>query len=827
MFESAATGSGSRFMVEGVLRDIRHSLRLMRRWPGFAAVAIGTLALGISANTTMFAFVNTVLLKPLPYSGAERLVRIVGDVPSGDVAVARRGLIGMPLAQLTNVREGSRTLSHVGVYVNTSMTLTGLGAPMRTEVTRLSPAVLRMIGARPVRGRVFRDEEEAASSSVIVIAHALWQRALGGRADVLGQTLLLDGRPQTIVGVMAQDFQFPESRTQVWMPYVLDAFGLRATVAPVARLADGASPEAAVQELRELMPRLLGGDPAAARWATVDVVRWQEHLVQPVRPALIVLSAAVGFVLLIACANIGSILLARAASREGELALRLAVGARPGRIVQQLLTEILVLAVAGGVVGTALAMGTVRAIRALGATLPRGDLVVDIGIPRLQEMTIDFSVIGFTLTIAAGAGVLAGLVPALRQMNTQPQGVLRAAAGTSESGLSLFGAHRAQALLIVGQVALAMVLLIGGGLLLRSFINLSRVDPGYDARQVLTFNVFTASRNRPPTFNDTMVSRLESLPGVESAGYAELMPMVRFRVSGPPLRRASDRVAVSGAPAPEMHVVTPGFLKAMRVRVIEGRMLDERDAQGQTPVVLINRALARSGFLGPSPVGVRIYPTIRDTAWHVVGIVEDVRQQGLDQAPVPQIFVSARQFPIGNPSPYFAIRARGGPAELLPAVRNALHDVDQDAFVDNVATMEAVVSNSLARPRLFALMLGVFALIAALLAAVGIYGVVSHSVSRRTREIGVRMAMGADRASVMRLVLGQSLGLTAVGLGIGLAGAIGVSRYLEQLLFGLMPFDVMTFAGMSVVFLLVAFVASWLPAYRAAAIGPLPALRSH
>jgi MacB-like periplasmic core domain len=251
--------------MESIVRDVRHSLRLMRRSPGFAAVAIATLALGISANSAMFAFVNTVLFKPLPYPEADRLVRIVGDVPAGDGGAARRGLIGMPLAHLWNVREGSRTLSHVGVYVNTASTLSRSGAPMRTEVTRLSPAALRMIGARPVLGRVFYDEEEAASSAVVVISYGLWQRALGGRADALGQTLLLDGRAQQIVGVMGEDFQFPDSRTQVWMPYVLDTVGLRATVAPIARLADGASPEAATEELRGMMPRLLGGDPAAAR----------------------------------------------------------------------------------------------------------------------------------------------------------------------------------------------------------------------------------------------------------------------------------------------------------------------------------------------------------------------------------------------------------------------------------------------------------------------------------------------------------------------------------------------------------------------------------
>ena len=813
-------------MVESIGRDIRHSLRLMRRWPAFAVVAIGTLALGISTNTAMFAFVTTVLLKPLPYSESERLVRIVGDVPVGDVAAVRRGLIGMPLAHLTGLRSSSRTLSHVGVYVNVSMTLSGLGAPTRTEVTRLSPSVLRMVGASPVLGRVFREEEEAASSAVIVISYGLWQRSLGGRPDVLGQLLLLNGRPQVIVGVMGQSFHFPDSQTQIWMPYVLDALGLRATMAPIARLANGASPDAATQELRGLMPRLLGGDPQAARWTTVDVVRWQEHLVQPVRPALIVLSVAVGFVLLIACANIGSILLARAASRETEMAVRLAVGARPGRIVRQLLTEMLVLGAAGGVFGTVLAVGAVGAVRTLGATLARGDMVVEIGIPRLQEMTVDLSVIGFSLTIALMAGGLAGLMPALRLMNTQPEGVLRAAAAVPGAGLNLHGAHRPQALLIVGQVGLAMVLLVGGGLLLRSFIMVSRVDPGYDARQVLTFNVFTTSRSRPPTFNDAMVSRLESMPGVESIGYAELMPMVRFRVGGVPLRRESDRVAVPGAPVPDMHVVTPGFLKAMRVRVIEGRLLDARDGPGQTPVVLINRTLARSGFLGQSPVGARIYPTIRDTAWRVVGIVEDVRQQSLDQDPIPQIFVSARQFPVGNPNPYFAIRAPDGLAALPPALRNAVRDVDPEAFVDNVATMEAVVSNSLTQRRLFAVMLGVFAVIAALLAAVGIYGVVAHSVSRRTREIGVRMAMGANRGSVMRLVIGQSLALTALGLGIGLIGAIALSRYMQQLLFGVTPFDAMTFFAVSVGFLLVALAAAWPPAYRAAGIGPLSALRS-
>jgi putative ABC transport system permease protein len=813
-------------MVEGIVRDIRHSLRLMRRWPGFAAVAVGTLALGISATTATFAFVNTVWLEPLPYARADGLVRIVGDPPAGEGAAARRGLIGMPLAQLASVREGSRTLSHVGVYANATLTLSGRGAPARLEVTRLSPVVLQMIGARPVRGRLFRDEEEAASSAVIVIGHGLWQRLLGGRADVVGQTLILDGRPQTIVGVMGPGFQFPDPRTQVWMPYVLDASGRRATMPPIARLADGASLEAAARELRGLMPRLLAGNPAAARWATVDVVRWQEQLVAPVRPALAVLSLAVGFVLLIACANVGSMLLARAASREAEMALRLAVGARRIRIVQQVLTEIVVLAVAGGALGSVLVVGAMRAVRALGATLPRDDMAVEIGIPRLQEMTFDVQVVAVTLAIAVAAGLLAGLPPALRQMNTQPEGMLRAAAAVPGSGRGLLGAHRAQALLIVGQVALAMVLLIGGGLLLRSFINLARVDPGYDARQVLTFNVFTAGRTRPPMFDDTVVSRLAVLPGVESVGYAELLPMVRFRVGGVPLRRESDRSAVPGAPVPDMHVVTPGFLRAMRVRVVEGRMLDDRDGQGQALVVLINRALARSGFLGRAPIGTRIYPTMRDTPWQIVGVVEDLRQHGLDQEPAPQIYVSARQFPMGNPSPYFAIRAQGEPAAVLPAVRAAVRDVASEAFVDNVATMDAIVSNSLARQRLFALMLGVFALIAAFLAAVGLYAVVAHSVARRTREIGLRMAMGAGGWSVMRLVLGQSLALTAAGLAIGLAGALAISRYLQQLLFGLAPFDVLTFAGVSVAFLVIAVTASWLPARRAARIGALAALRA-
>jgi putative ABC transport system permease protein len=417
-------------------------------------------------------------------------------------------------------------------------------------------------------------------------------------------------------------------------------------------------------------------------------------------------------------------------------------------------------------------------------------------------------------------------VPAIRQLHVQPVGVLRATAATPDSGLNLFGPHRAQALLVIGQVALATILLVGGGLLLRSFLNLASVDPGYDADRVLTFNVFSVNRNRPPTFDHTMASRLESLPGVQAAGYSELMPMVRFRIGGVPLRRPSDATAVSGAPVPDMHVVSPGFLKAMRVRVIEGRALDEHDGPEQPRVLLINQALARSGFLGRSPVGTQILPTIRDTPWQIVGIVDDLRQQGLDQEPSPQIFVSAMQFPIGNPNPYFAVRAEGDPATLIPAVREAVREVDPQAFVDNIATLETVVANSLARQRLFAVLLGAFAMVATTLAAIGIYGVMAHSVSRRTREIGVRMALGADQRSVLRLVLGQSLGLTVIGLGGGVAGAIGLSRYLERLLFGLSPLDVSTFAGVSLVFLLVGMIASWVPAYRAASVGPLAALRS-
>jgi predicted permease len=654
----------------------------------------------------------------------------------------------------------------------------------------------------------------------------MWQRHFGGQADVLGRSLAVDGKPFTIVGVMPKEFQFPDAQTLFWLPYTLDARAAR--VAPIARLADGVGIEAAssnleavLQQIRKTEPRVPG--PASARGISRFEVRTiQENLVAPVRPLIVMLASAVALVLLIACVNVTNLLLNRNAARRQELALRVALGASPGRVVRYVLTETLLLAAFGGAAGVLLALGTVSMLRTLGTSLARRDLTPGVSIPRLEEIQVDGTALLFTVATTLCVGLLVGLLPVVRYALARHLDVPRAglsSVASVHSGTSPVG----RAALLVAQTALATMALIGGGLLVHSFVKLANVNPGYEAAHLLTFTLRSSLPAGSVPFYEEVAERLRAVPGVKAAGYAELLPMVRFR-SGGPLAPAQPMPA--GTPPPpaaiDMRTVSHEFVTAMGMRLVAGRTLRHDDERA----VLMNETLARSGFLGPDALGQQVMVARHPDPFEVVGIVEDVRQYGLDQEPDPQVFVDARQLPPGNPTPYFAVRVDGDPTSYASSVREAVREIDSSAGIDNVATMQQIVSNALSRPRLFAVLAAAFALVAGALAAIGVYGVTAYAVTQRTRELAVRLALGARPAELLLMMIRQGVTWTIAGLLLGVAGSVALSRYLQGVLFGITPVDPATFAAVSAMFLIVASLATLIPARRVTRVDPLVALRT-
>jgi putative ABC transport system permease protein len=750
----------------------------------------------------------------------------------------------LSVSELETFRSHSKTVSSLGVSIPTIRTLTGAGEAARLVGTRLTPAILSLLDAHPALGRSLRAEEAVAGAdTVIILSHSTWQRYFGGRADVIGQVATFDGKPHTVVGVMPAGFAFPDPETEFWMPFVAEATDTR-RLGVTARLQQGVTMAAAADEMTSVIPRLRnepagGAPPLPPGVPRFEVARLLDLTVAPVRPALLLLAGAVGFVLVIACLNVANLLLARSADRQREMAVRLAVGARRSRLIRQTLTESLLLAVAGGLAGVGLAFGGVRLLRTLGTSLARRDLGPVPSLPRLAEIEIDGSVLLFTVLVSILTGVLFGVAPAMRLSGSRQMIALRSGTAAGGAGFNLFRGERVQGLLVVVEIAMAMVLLIGGGLLIHSFVKLSQVDLGYDPRHVLSFQVsLPAGRTdlQLRQLADRLVERLESLPQVRTVGYVEALPntMVSGRfvvLRTTPQMPSSIRRPMPGAftaDTPDTRLVSKDFLASLRIQAVAGRTFGENDGPGQPRVLVINETLARSGLLGATPLGRHVY-ALGDLPWEIIGIVEDVRQFGPAQQAEPQLFIDFRQVPesqrLSGVGLYFTVRVNGDSTALVPSVRTISREIDSQTIVDNIAPLEQLVSNAVARPRLYAVLLGMFAAVAVLLAATGIYGVMSHAVTRRTREIGIRVALGARRSAVMALILRQSLVLTAVGIALGAGGAVALTRSLEQMLFGLEPLDAATYTAVSVLFAAVAAMAAYVPARRATQVDPLVALR--
>ena len=831
-------------------RDLRYALRTLRRAPGFTFVVVMTLALGIGANTAIFSVVNSVLIRPLPYTDSARLVRVWENVPGAEIGNGKgpnRRYAAMDVADLLAVSERSRALANVAAFSFARATITIDGDATRMDGFGVSPGFFPMLGVAPLVGRTFAPEESIAGGDrVLVLAYDAWQR-FGGDARVLGRTVAFTGNslgwfsdgivpevPYTIVGVMPPGFHFPYDNAQFWIPRApaRSPDGRPVRRETVARLADGVTPVAAAAEMaairsdvRGASTSMVGGRP---RYELIPV---QDELTGPVRPALLVLMAAVGVVLLIACVNVANLLLARTASRQREIAVRAAIGAGPGRLVRQLITESLLLAGLGGVLGIALAFGGVRLFRLLATTLGRSDLGLASVFPRLSEVSVDAAALGYALAVSIATGLVFGLAPALRHARPRHAALLR---DLSASPRSTIGGS-----LVVVEIALATVLLVGAGLLITSFVKLSTVDPGFEPAHVLTFQVLQSTSPRPEeqrVFAETFVERLRGVPEVQSAAYGRQLPLVQLQDSlTVTLRRGDVDVTLAGEGA-DVRFVSRDYLKTMGIPIVAGRGLTEADGEGRPGVVVINDALARRSFAGSTPVGQIILfgPQGHRVPLEIVGVAGNVRQFGLDRAPEPQYFMDIRQvptdpalrapplFPVGA---YYSVRATADAGAIAAAARAIARQLDPHATLTDVATMEQIVSNSITRPRMYAALVGVFAAVALALAVIGLYGVMAYSVAQRTREIGVRVALGAERRDVMRLVLRRSLLLTAAGIALGVAFAAGLTRYLESMLFGLRPLDAATFAGVAAMFAAAATLASYVPARRAASVDPLVALR--
>jgi putative ABC transport system permease protein len=800
--------------MERLLQDVRYGVRMIWKRPGFAAVVLATLALGIGANTAIFSVVNAVLLKPLPYRNAERLVWVAGNVRGG----TSRASVSPPdyvdyRAQNTVFEEFAASTS-----VPNAVNLTGAGEPERLTGSRVTANYFRAFGVEPARGRVFgADEERAGPAPVAVLSDGLWRRRFGGDPAIVGKTLTLDGKGVTVIGVAPPEFQYPAG-AELWLPLDFDDPDMKIRAAhflrPIGLLKPGVTIEQARAETDLIARRLEEQYPESNERWSLNLVPLQEQVVGGVRTSLWVLLGAVGFVLLIACANVSNLMLARAAARSRELALRTALGASRWRVVRQQLTENVLLSLAGGALGLLLAAWGVDVLAALGA----GD------IPRLREVGIDGRVLAFTTALSVLTGLAFGLLPALRASRPNLNEVLKEA-GRGTSGP---GRGRMRAALVVSEIALALTLLVGAGLLIKSFVGLRGVNPGFDPANLLTLRIDLArARYAKPEqaagFFGELHRRVAGLPGVEAAGMVSELPLsgqpndMYFYVAGRPPQTAEQKVTA------DFRRVNQDYFRAMRIPLQRGRGFTEQEVTGDAMVVVVNETLARNFFPDEDPLGKRLVIDFgKQEEFEIVGVAGDVRHRALEGDVYQMVYVPTLR--VGRTN--LVVRTSSSdPLALASAVRGEVAAVDRDQPVSAVRTMEEVVSGSVAQQRFRTLLLAAFAGVALLLAGVGIYGVISYSVTHRTHEIGVRMALGAGAADILKLVVGRGMALALAGIAVGLLAALALTRVLSSLLFGVTATDTATFAAVSLLIAGVAFLACYLPARRAMKVDPMEALR--
>jgi putative ABC transport system permease protein len=807
--------------LETLARDVRYGARTLRRSPAFTVAIVLVLAVGIGATTAVFSVVDAVLLRPLAYREPGRLV-----------VMLHRGVNPVSPANFLDWRRESSAFERTGAAESWAPNLSGGDEAETVPALRMTADVFPMLGVPPMLGRAFLPAEEAPGGDhVVVLGYGLWQRRFGGDAGIVGREITLNGEPYTVVGVMPRTFAFPPfwaTGAEVWAPLALaDKAANRggSSLRVFARLKPGVSLAQARAEMAAITGRLEKQFPGTNRHLVVRTLT--DAVAGNVRPALLVLLGAVGFLLLITCSNVAHMLLARAAAREREVALRATLGATRGRLVRQFLTESLLLALAGGAVGMLIALGGMRILVAVSPP----------NLPRMDTVALDGAALAFVALVSMATGVAFGLAPALQAARQDVgESLKEGARGATEGG------HRSRLrrLLVASEFALALVLSAAAGLMIRSFVALARIDPGFDPRGVLTMVVsVTGSREAEPqrraSFYEDLLRQVRAVPGVRAASAINHLPLAGdiwgwpFQVEGRPLPAPGD------SPTATYRVVLPGYFEAMGIPILRGRDVAETDRLGVPGVVVVNEWLARRHWPGEDPIGKRIAldDPRRESSWlTVVGVVKNAVRGDWAAAPEDEVFLpylQTRRYleKADSPFSYMTLVARtdGDAAALAPPIRAVVASMDRRVPVSQVQTMEDVVAQSTAAPRFYLLLLGAFAAVAVLLAAVGIYGVMSYSVSRRTNEIGIRMALGAQPAEVRRLVVGQGMVLALAGAALGMVGALGLTRLMSGLLYGVRASDPATFLAACGFLVAVALAASYFPARRASRINPLAALR--
>jgi putative ABC transport system permease protein len=850
---------------ENTWRDVRYGVRSLARNGSFTLAAVITLALGVGITTAVFSVVNTILLQPLPYRESDRLVRIVERAAPGTTGGPLLRSTSMRWADMTEWRARTTTLSDLAYTITPPITLMPTaGGAVRLSGALVSSNLFSVLGVHALLGRTLDSRDDAPGSEAVVISEGAWQRYFQSDPNIIGRTValktqgfeagFLDGTPLTIVGVMPSEFDYPVPYGDYWAP-IAAASKVRAWPGVgrvIARLRDGVSTAVAIDEANSiggaLRPKPTSGPlsrPLPEGVRRFDVEPMKEMVVVASRPALRVLALSVGVVLLIVCANVATLLLARGTARHREVAVRLALGASRSRIARQLLTESLILTAIGGGVGILLAVGGVQLLRSLASPDAPGSFVISFGgamIPRLHEVAVDRWMLAIAVGLSSFTALVISVLPVLRLSRTdhvQAMGV-RAASGARND-------TRIRSVLVAGQVATAMLLLVGAGLLVNSFARLARVDPGWNASGLLTFYLVAPQEyttQRKAMLLDQLLAELRMTPGVQAAGFTYAGPLLglvdTFGAFVPPGRTPEEMR--DNPDTPQIRSVSDEFLQTMGVRLLAGRWLEPRDDASAPPVIVVNRSLARRFFGTEDAVGQMVHLDGRMDLppQQIIGVVDDMRQRRLDLEPVPQYFVDYRQvlaltqargMPVAAQERLafgfwsFVVRANGDPARLMTPMRSLVARVDSNLGIDAMIPMEQLAASSLTRQRFYAAVMGVFATIAVLLSAVGVYGVLVYAVGQRTREFGVRTAMGASSRDVLGMVLRQGLGLTGIGIGLGLAGALALTRYLEGMLYSVTPLDPLTYVAVAALFAFVASIASYLPARRATRIDPMTALR--
>jgi putative ABC transport system permease protein len=808
-------------LIETFLQDTRYAFRMLRKNPGFTAVAVLTLALGIGANTAIFSVVYAVLLKPLPYANPDQLFNVFQAKPQEGV-----GGTGWSYANFAELREQNRVFSDMAGAQQHQLTLTGRGEPAVVNTSVVTPELFSLFGEKPLAGRAFFPEDgKAGAPPVVILSENLWRGTFGADPNILGSSINLDKRSFTIVGIMPAAFRFPllTKSEQLWIPLVQDPlFGswterrgghwLQVT----GRVKPGVSMTQVQAELDAIAARFAKEFPAENDGWTIRMVPLQQMIVGKARSALLVLLGAVGLVLLIACANIANLLLTRATSRAREIAVRTTLGAGRTRIVRQLLSETAVLGLLGGVTGIALAYWGVQALNAL---LPEN-------LPRMNAIRVDNFVLGFALLLSATASCAFGLAPALFAANSNLQSSLREGGGRSGESRSR---RRARSFLAAGEIALAMVLLVGAGLLLRSFSKLMSVSPGFDAQHLVKADISLprfqySTPQQWAAFSDELLARIQAEPGLEDSAVAVPRPIVDgfinlgLDIVGNPASSASasaDYVSVS-----------PDYFRVMGIPLLSGRLFDRRDILSSHRVTIISKTMARLYFPNQDPLGKQLrfsFPPDSGAAREIVGIVGDVRDIALGQDPGPMMYVPYAQAPFWGAN--VVVKSALSPSSVAAAIRQEVQKIDKDLPVTEVAMMPDIIETSVAQPRFRTFLLGLFAAMALVLAATGIFGVISYSVSCRTNEIGIRVALGASRGSILRMVLRETLVLTFAGMALGIPCALAASRLLGHMLFGVSVNDPATLASVTFALAAVATLAGYVPARRAMSVDPMVALR--